>query len=226
MLRVLEPEIMDTRRDAEEYDAMDFSEANARCAEDAIALLRRLPEARVLDIGVGTGEIPLFMLQKNADMEILAVDLAEEMLHVATKKILGAGFGDRCKLAKMDAKKLRVPDAKYDLVMCASTIHHIPDPLVVFQEIARVVKPTGAVLVRDLIRPTSMDEAWTTVKRVAAGEHIRQQQLFFDSLCAALEIPEVEALVKKSGLARVSVSRCSDRHWSAERPVTRSSGRP
>src|SRR5271169_3069873 len=112
------------------------------------------------------------------------------MLKVATRNVMRAGHGERCRLGKLDAKALRLPDKRYDLVMCNSTVHHIPDPIVVFNELARVVKPDGAVIVRDLVRPSTMEEAWDMVKRVAAGEHLRQQQLFFDSLCAALEVAE------------------------------------
>lgn len=218
MRRILEPELMDTERDAVEYDAMDFWEADTRFAEDAVALLRGRP-AQVLDIGCGTGKIPIVMLERRGDLDILAVDLAKEMLRVAARRVADAGFADRCKLACMDAKNLRVPDAKYDLVICNSTAHHIPDPNVLFREIARVVKPTGAIMIRDLFRPDTLEEAWDTVKKVAAGEHIRQQQLFFDSLCAALTIPEVEGMVKAAKLERMKVAKCSDRHWTAERAI-------
>jgi hypothetical protein len=57
------------------------------------------------------------------------------------------------------------------------------------------------------------------VKKVAAGEHMRQQQLFFDSLCAAFTIPEVEEMVKTAKLERMRVAQVSDRHWTAERPI-------
>jgi ubiquinone/menaquinone biosynthesis C-methylase UbiE len=215
--RIREPEVMDTALDAEEYDAMDFTEANTLFAEDALHLLGERPEAEVLDIGTGTARIPILMLDRNPKLRVLAVDLAGEMLRVATRNVARAGYGSACRLQKLDAKALRLPDQKYDLVMCNSTAHHIPDPKVLFQEIVRVVRPGGAVIVRDLVRPASMDEAWAIVKRVAAGEHIRQQQLFFDSLCAAFTIPEVEELVRGSGLTRMRVARVSDRHWTAER---------
>ena len=56
------------------------------------------------------------------------------------------------------------------------------------------------------------------MKRVAAGEHPRgQQQLFFDSLCAALTLEEVGALARQTGLGKLRVERVSDRHWTAER---------
>ncbi|CAN5442692.1 class I SAM-dependent methyltransferase [soil metagenome] len=219
MHRILEPEVMDTEADAVEYDAMDFREANQRFADDAIALLRGSESPQVLDIGTGTAQIPIMMLQREKTMRIVACDLAQEMLRVASRNAALLGVADRLKLARLDAKSLRLPDKKYDLVMCNSTIHHIPDPSVVFREIARVIKPSGAIVVRDLFRPESMDDAWVTVNRVAAGEHSRQKQLFFDSLCAALSVDEVKAHVERAGLERMHVERCSDRHWTAERPA-------
>lgn len=225
MRRILEPEVMDTAADAVEYDAMDFSEANQRFADDAIALLRGTTDAQVLDIGTGTAQIPILMLKKDRTMKILACDLAQEMLRVAARNLAAAELTDRCQLARLDAKAIRAPAQKFDLVMCNSTIHHIPDPQIVFREIQRLVKPNGAIVVRDLFRPETMDEAWATVNRVAAGEHPRQKQLFFDSLCAALTVDEVKDHVQRAGLERLRVERCSDRHWTAERPIRTPSGR-
>lgn len=221
MRRILEPEVMDTETDAVEYDAMDFREANQRFADDAVALLRGIEDAQVLDIGTGTAQIPIMMLKRDKTMRILACDMAQEMLRVAARNVANAGVADRCQLARLDAKSLRVPAQKYDLVICNSTIHHIPDPFVVFREIARVLKPQGGVVIRDLFRPETMDDAWATVNRVAAGEHPRQKQLFFDSLCAALSLDEVRSYVERAGLERMKVEVCSDRHWTAERPRAR-----
>jgi ubiquinone/menaquinone biosynthesis C-methylase UbiE len=225
MRRILEPEVMDTEADAVEYDAMDFREANQRFADDAIALLRGAVDAQVLDIGTGTAQIPVLMLAKDKTMKIVACDLAQEMLRVAARNIAAAGVSDRCQLAKLDGKGLRVAPQKFDLVMCNSTIHHIPDPQLVFREIQRVVKPGGAIVIRDLFRPETMDDAWATVNRVAAGEHPRQKQLFFDSLCAALSLDDVKDHVQRAGLERMKIELCSDRHWTAERPARTSISR-
>jgi ubiquinone/menaquinone biosynthesis C-methylase UbiE len=226
VLRILEPEVMDTARDAEEYDAMDFVEANTRFAVDALALVEGRPDVEVLDIGTGTAQIPILMLDRRPGLRILGVDLAAEMLRVATHNIARAGYAEQCRVQRLDAKALRLADRRYDLVMCNSTVHHIPDPSAIFREMARLVKPDGAVIVRDLVRPATMDDAWAIVKRVAAGEHMRQQQLFFDSLCAALTLDEVEDLVRRSGLARMRVEKVSDRHWTAERRALSTARRP
>ncbi|HSQ62097.1 MAG TPA: methyltransferase domain-containing protein [Polyangiaceae bacterium] len=219
MERVLEPEVMDTAQDAEEYDAMDFAEPNGRFAEDALALVRSVPAAEVLDIGTGTADIPLRMLQLDARVRIVGVDLAREMLRLATKKVAAAGFADRCRLELVDAKALPFEPGTFDLVMSNSIAHHIPEPLALFEQVARVVKKGGAIIVRDLIRPASTDEARAIVERVSPHDTTRQKQLFFDSLCAALTLDEVADLVRRAGLSGLRIARVSDRHWTAERPA-------
>jgi ubiquinone/menaquinone biosynthesis C-methylase UbiE len=220
MQRVLEPEVMDTARDAEEYDAMDFAEPNGRFAEDALSLVRARPGAEILDLGTGTADIPVRMLQRDAHVRIVAVDLAAEMLRLAAKKLETAGVAGRCRLVHVDAKALPLPPRSFDMVMSNSTAHHLPEPLVLFEQIARVVKEGGAVIVRDLVRPASEADAWAIVERAAAGESARQKQLFFDSLHAALTLDEVGELVRRAGLTGVRVARVGDRHWTAERPFS------
>ena len=219
MERVLEPEVMDTAQDAEEYDAMDFAEPNGRFAEDALELVRSVPAAEVLDIGTGTADIPVRMLQRDGRVRVVAVDLAREMLRLATQKVAAAGFADRCRLELVDAKALPFRPESFDLVMSNSIAHHIPEPLALFEQVARVVKKGGAIIVRDLIRPASTDEAWAIVERVSPNDTARQKQLFFDSLCAALTLDEVADLVRRAGLSGMRIARVSDRHWTAERPA-------
>ena len=103
------------------------------------------------------------------------------------------------------------------LVMSNSLAHHLPEPLDLLREIARVVKPGGAILVRDLLRPESVDAARAIVDRVAASDTPRQRQLFFDSLCAALTLDEVRERVAAAGIEGAAVTQVSDRHWSVER---------
>ena len=216
MQRILEPEVMDTAEDAEEYDAMDFLEPNTKFALAALDLVAGLESPEILDIGTGTARIPILMAKRRRGLSILGVDLAHEMIRVAIDNVATAGVADAVRVQAMDAKHLRLPEGRYDLVMCNSTVHHLPDPVAGLKEIARVTKRGGAILVRDLARPATMDDAWAIVKRAAAGESRRQQQLFFDSLCAALTPAEVEAALSKAGLATLTVSMVSDRHWSAE----------
>lgn len=216
MKRILEPEVMDTPMDAEEYDAMDFEAPNTRFAEDALAYLKQLSSPEILDVGAGTARIPILMAKKRPDVRILGIDLAREMIRVGVRNVAAADVADQVRLTVMDAKLLRIPGGYYDMVVSNSTIHHLADPIFVLREMARVTKPGGAIVIRDLARPETMDEAWAIVKRAAAGDSRKQQQLFFDSLCAGLTVHEITQSLVDAGLGTLKVSMVSERHWSAE----------
>jgi ubiquinone/menaquinone biosynthesis C-methylase UbiE len=215
--RILEPELMDTEDEALEYHAMDFSEPDGRFAKDALALVRGVASPEMIDFGTGTAKIPVLICQARKDARVYAVDPAAEMLRVAAQHVAAARLDHLITLARSDGRTTKLAAARFDAVLSNSTVHHIHQPLALFREMKRVLKPGGAILVRDLCRPKSMDDAWAIVKRVAAGDSLRQQQLFFDSLCAALTVEEVEKLLAEAGWGELKVTMSSDRHWSVER---------
>jgi hypothetical protein len=80
--RILEPEVMDTERDAVEYDGMDFTDVNLSFALRAAGLAPLT--GTVLDVGTGTARIPiLFLQQSGSALSVHAVDLSAEMLKLA-----------------------------------------------------------------------------------------------------------------------------------------------
>jgi ubiquinone/menaquinone biosynthesis C-methylase UbiE len=208
--RVLEPEIMDDWQEATAYDAMDFSAVNRDFALTAIDLH---PHAvRVLDIGTGTAQIPIILCQEKSCYQVLGVDMAQSMLILGRRNIEAAGLLQQIRLELADGKKLPYPNWEFDLVISNSLVHHLPDPQSFFQEVARLVKPNGAVLIRDLLRPDSMAEIDLIVTE--AGDYgPRQNQLFRDSLAAAFTLPEIQGLVSDAGMTDYQLSQTSNRHW-------------
>jgi ubiquinone/menaquinone biosynthesis C-methylase UbiE len=208
--RVLEPEVMDDWQEATAYDAMDFSAVNRDFALTAIDLY---PQAvRVLDIGTGTARIPIMLCQEKLDYQILGVDLAQSMLILGRRNIEEAGLLQYIRLELADGKRLPYPNWEFDLVISNSLVHHLPDPQSFFQEVARLVKPNGAVLIRDLLRPNSVAEIDQIVAE--AGDYgDRQNQLFRDSLAAALTLDEVQELVTGAGMKNYLLEQSSIRHW-------------
>lgn len=219
--RILEPELMDTEDEALEYHAMDFSEPDGRFVRDAIALFGDMRSMELADFGTGTAKIPVLIVKARNDARVFAIDPAAQMLRVAAQHVADAGLAGAITLARSDGRATKLAAARFDAVLSNSTVHHLHQPLALFREMKRVLKPGGAILVRDLCRPRSMDEAWATVKRVAAGDSLRQQQLFFDSLCAALTLEEAEKLALDVGWTDVRIAMSSDRHWSIERAARR-----
>lgn len=214
--RILEPEVMDTAHDAAEYDAMDFSEVNRAFAERAAALAPS--SGTILDAGTGTARIPILLLQNTrADLSIHAVDLSAEMLKIGERHVAAAGLSRRIRLHHADAKALPFVSGAFDMIISNSLVHHIPDPGPFFREIARLLRPRGALLLRDLRRPDTESGVHGLVKRYAGDADDYQRKLYRDSLYASLTVAEVEGYVSEAGIGGATVLCPSDRHWSVER---------
>jgi ubiquinone/menaquinone biosynthesis C-methylase UbiE len=218
MDRMLEPEVMDTWLEATAYDAMDFTLVNTAFAADAIDLD---PNAiKILDAGTGTARIPILMCQQRPQYLITAVDLAQSMLIVGQRNVEAAGLIQRIRLERVDTKKMAYPDLEFDMVISNSLVHHLPDPHSFFREVNRLVRPGGAILIRDLIRPENDVIVNDLVDKIGGNYDPHQQQLFRDSLKAALTLAEVRDAIDLANLQGVTLTQSSELHWSIDRKQT------
>ncbi len=209
--RVLEPEVMDSAAEADDYDAMDHSHVNQVFVNNLLQLRDDL--TNVLDVGTGTAQIPLALCVRHVTVRIVAIDMAAHMLRVGQRNIDRAGMGERIRLQRCDAKKMPFADASFDTAMSNSIVHHIPEPFAVMAEMVRVVKPGGRLFVRDLLRPADLASLRGFVRLYAGDANAHQQQMFADSLHAALTLDEVRAMLTRLGFNAASVQQTSDRHW-------------
>ncbi|MEB3309521.1 MAG: class I SAM-dependent methyltransferase [Snowella sp.] len=217
MERILEPEVMDTEAEAMEYDSMDFTVVNAAFAQRVMELGPANGRVRVLDAGTGTARIPILIAQARPSWQIFAIDLAQSMLAIAEKNVMNAHLEQQIRLEFIDVKQLPYADCSFDGVISNSLVHHLPDPLPFFQELKRVLKPNGFLVLRDLLRPATPAIADALVATIGPEYSSHQTQLFRDSLYAAFTIEELQQLVQKAGLSNVRIYPSSERHWTIER---------
>jgi ubiquinone/menaquinone biosynthesis C-methylase UbiE len=217
MQRVLEPEVMDTSEEAIEYDAMNFTEVNTAFAQRAIKLGPQ--SGLILDAGTGTARIPILICQQCPQLKIIGSDLSKNMLLIGSKNVEQAGLQKQISLELADSKQLPYQDGQFDMVISNSIVHHLPDPLPFFLEIKRVLKPNGAIFIRDLIRPDDEATMNAFVESIGTESEYdeRQNMLLRDSLHAAFRLNEVNELVQKAGLEGVKVYQSSELHWTAEK---------
>ncbi|MCA9197088.1 MAG: methyltransferase domain-containing protein [Planctomycetales bacterium] len=209
--RQLEPEIMDSYEEASGYDQMDHAEVNRLFVDDLLAFGN--VGSDILDLGTGTARIPIELCRRSEDCRILAVDMAASMLDLAKLNVELASLTQRIFLQQTDAKKMPYEDGEFDTTMSNSIIHHLPDPESAVREAVRVTKPGGMLFFRDLSRPASQSELDTFVEMYAGSESEHAQQMFADSLAAALTVDEFQQLIVPLGFAASSVVMTSDRHW-------------
>ena len=217
MERIVEQEVMDTAEAAEAYDAMEHGEVDNAFVERVLALGAK--SGHFLDVGTGPAQIPILLAQRCPEIRITALDLSKEMLKIAKRHIATAALTSRITLEQVDAKALPYPDNTFDGIISNSIVHHIHDSLRAMQEMSRVVKPGGLVLIRDLVRPETPEAAQAFVDTYAAEDTPYQQKLYYDSFLAAFTIAEVNEMLAQMDLQGAVVVQSSDRHWSVERAV-------
>ncbi|MCB9832994.1 MAG: methyltransferase domain-containing protein [Planctomycetes bacterium] len=214
MERELEPEFMDDAAEASSYDAMDHSLPNSAFVDRLVELGA---SGLILDLGCGPGHIPPLIVARLPEVRVLGLDAASTMLVIAERRRLASAAPERIEYRLGDAKTLPFADASFDGVVSNTVLHHIPDPLAFLAEAARVLRPGGLLLVRDLFRPETAEAALELVARHAADADPDQQELFRASLHAALTAEELRALADEVGFEDADIVIDSDRHMSLQR---------
>ena len=216
--RIPEPEVMDDLEGVEAYSAAASQAYLERIDRTFVehALSLGVAEGHALDIGTGPGVIPIMLAARVPRLRLTGVDLSEPMLQKARNAAEEAGVSDRLDFRVGDARSLHFPEHSFDLVLCNSLLHHLPAPLALFNEISRVIKPGGAILLRDLRRPSRLE---FPIHAGWFGRHYSgmMRQLYRDSLRAAYTRSELEDLLHRSNLAGARVFRTGRTHIGIER---------
>jgi ArsR family transcriptional regulator len=151
-------------------------------------LLERVPESvTVLEIGIGTGSL-LAELAGRAS-QVIGVDHSPTMLEEAGRRLTVAGHGG-IELRLGEMSHLPLPDAAVGCVVANMVLHHAADPSAVLEEIRRVLKPGGVLLLADLARH----------ERETAREQLADQWLGFDET-------ELAGWMGRAGFTDIAIDR-------------------
>lgn len=210
MDRILEPEIMDDEQQAIAYASADFSSSNQMFVDGMVdAYASRL--GTVLDIGCGPGDIPIRLAQARSSVYIVAVDASDVMVRLANDALDRAGLARRVQIVRGRVPGLRVRRGGFDAIISKDLLHHLPDPMVFWEEVKRLGRPGMVLYGMDLFRPATPDDAKTIVESVSANEPEILKRDFYNSLLAAFTPDEVRDQLRRAGLG-FEVEIVSERH--------------
>jgi len=222
--RVPEPEVMDDSVEVEAYASAAAQSHLAKIddtfVEHALRLVKARQRGRALDIGTGPGQIVLKLAYRLSLWKFVGVDRSPAMIERAGAGLESAinDLAGRVEFQQADGNRLPFPDSSFDFVMCNSVLHHLEEPKKLLAEMARLVKPAGAILLRDLRRPS----------RLAFPFHIRwhgrkysgaMYKLYCDSVRSAYTLPELQRLLNASTLYEARVFEHEKTHIGIERAV-------
>jgi ubiquinone/menaquinone biosynthesis C-methylase UbiE len=210
MDRVLEPEVMDDMQQAMAYAQADFSSSNQMFVDDLVESYgSRL--GTVLDIGCGPGDIPIRLARAKSSVYVIAVDASEVMVSLAHEAAETTNLLQRVRVVRGRIPGLRLRAGGFDAIVSKDLLHHLPDPMVLWEEIKRLGRPGVVVYVMDLFRPETQEAARQIVESVSGGESEVLKRDFYNSLLAAFTPDEVRDQLRRGGLG-LEVDVVSERH--------------
>lgn len=97
---------------------------------------------KLLDFGCGKGTILGEMLKVNPKLDMVGADVSEEALNFAKKKYPKQTF-----VKITEGQKLPFKSNTFDFITALDVLEHIYDTDRAFEELARVLKPNGKILI-------------------------------------------------------------------------------
>jgi ubiquinone/menaquinone biosynthesis C-methylase UbiE len=159
----------------------------------------------VLEVAVGTGRN---FDSYPADITITGIELSAAMLAIARQRATDLGL--RVDLHEGDAQAMPFDGNTFDTVVCTLSLCAIPDPRAAIDEMKRVLRPGGRLLLLDHVGSTwwpiwAAQRLAETITIRAAGEHMTRRQLPLVE-AAGFEIVE-RARLKAGTVERIAARR-------------------
>lgn len=156
---------------------------------------------RVLDVGCGGGILAESMARRGA--HVLGIDLADKPLKVATLHARQTGASVAYRAVSAEELAAEQPGS-YDVVTCMEMLEHVPDPRLVIEACARLVKPGGWVFFSTINRTPfawliAVFGAERVLRLLPVGTHdwrkfIRPQELTAHAKGAGLKLQDARGL--------------------------------
>ena len=111
----------------------------------ALAEIERIRPDRLIDIGCGPGAFLSLVQKRFPDIQLNALDLSEEMVKETRSRLSATAI-----VTAGDAEHMPLEDHQYQAVTCNMSIHHYPHPQDAVNEMHRILRPGGYLLLNDM----------------------------------------------------------------------------
>lgn len=214
MQRTPEPELMDSEAQTLAYAQSDFAESNQMFVDMLCSRFPDLPAKGVAwDLGCGPADITIRLAAALPGWQLTGVDAGANMLERAREALANSPQAEQITFRQAYLPDPELPTACCDLLLSNSLLHHLPDSSSLWQSIRHLGKPGARVMVMDLNRPASTNNATALVEKHAAEAPEILATDFYNSLLAAWTVDEVKQQLEQNGLGQLQIETPTDRHW-------------
>ncbi len=119
----------------------------------SVHLAGRLPLARCLSLGCGTGRLERQLAQLGAFVACDAYDIADGSIEKARQAAAAVGY-EHINYTVGDLNTIKLGEAHYDAVWAAASVHHVSGLEHLFAQVAAALKPGGLFILNEYVGPT------------------------------------------------------------------------
>jgi demethylmenaquinone methyltransferase/2-methoxy-6-polyprenyl-1,4-benzoquinol methylase len=118
-------------------------------------LVSRIPAnaLHVLDVACGTAAVSIELARRVPARTVTGIDQSTDMLAAGKVRVASAGFADRIELREGRAESLPFGDSEFDALTFTYLLRYVDDPGATMRELARVVRPGGAIAMLEFAVP-------------------------------------------------------------------------
>jgi len=200
---------------AEKYDFLNHSLSlgiDKSWRKKGILALKDFHPKKILDIATGTGDLAIEAFRLLKPEKILGIDLSEKMMSVGQEKIAKAGLTDIISFDRQDCADLQLENDSFDAAMVAFGIRNFEKLDQSLQEILRVLKPGGKLMILELTSPDffPMKQTYQLYSKLIPiiGNRISRNNAAYRYLPESIEAfpqgKEMKAILEKNGFKNVS----------------------
>ncbi len=134
------------------YDQMQRRLRDRGWIETKAVIASGIDHGLALELGPGPGYLGLEWLKHTRGTELCAVEISPDMIALAEANAREYGLSERWRCLPGDARKIPFPAGAFDAVFSNGSLHEWSEPVEIFNEIHRVLKPGGRYFISDLRR--------------------------------------------------------------------------
>jgi len=112
-------------------------------------IVSNIKSGLILDLGTGPGYLPVEIVRRAPDINIVGVDLSRKLIQMARINAAKAGLSDQLSFQVGNSAGLHLDAASFDMVISTGMLHSLKNPVAVLKEIYRVLKIGGEAWIYD-----------------------------------------------------------------------------